>query len=245
MSRGLGSLQRCVCETLASVGSASSEENLALSFRELGQRIGEPDRSNLHRGVAGLLRRGLIEEDWSRGERRFRLTFWGDLRTHLEAEKRRRTVPSRPRRATRRERERAAVSDEEPREPGAEAQERTVWVSHEPRRPVRVRPPSEMYKRILSVLWEYAKPWNVGLPVAIVKEIAGGDRSNTRRVIRTLLQQGKLEESEDGKRIRLSRSAAYVYSYAPLPLTPDEPVDDEHAKAVLRRHRKKSGRALR
>ncbi|MDP9477221.1 MAG: hypothetical protein M3R38_16340 [Actinomycetota bacterium] len=245
MSRGLGILQRRVCETLASVGSASSEENLALSFRELGQRLGEPDRSNLHRGVAGLLRRGLIEEDWSRGGRRFRLTFRGDLRTHVEAEKRRRAVPSGPRRATRRERERAALSAEERREPGAEAQEGTVWVSPEPRRFVRVRPPSETYKRILSLLWEYAKPWDGGLPVAVVKEIAGGDRSNTRRAIRALLQQGKLEETEDGKRIRLSRYAAYVFSCAPLPPTPDEPVDDAHAKAVLRRHRKKSGRASR
>lgn len=242
MSRGLGSLQRRVCETLV---GADGEENLALSLRELSGRLGEPDRSNLHRGIAGLLRRGIVEETWSRGERRFRLTFWGDLRMHFGAERRRRTRPTRPRRARRWEKERAA-SGEEMGGPEAEASEGgTRWVNREPRLPLRRRPPSEAYKRILSLLWEYAKPWDEGLPVAAVKEIVGGDRSNTRRAIRTLLSRGKLEESKDGKRIRLSPSAAYVFSFAPLPPMPDEPVNHEHAKAVLRRHRKKSRREAR
>ncbi|MDP9487109.1 MAG: hypothetical protein M3Q49_15210 [Actinomycetota bacterium] len=73
----------------------------------------------------------------------------------------------------------------------------------------------------------------------------GGDRSNTRRAIRTLLSRGRLEESEDGKRIRLSPSAARVFSFGLFPPMPGEPVDDAHAKAVLRRHRKRSGRTSR
>jgi DNA-binding IclR family transcriptional regulator len=240
MSRGLGILQRRVCETLL-----SARDGYGPSLRELHRLLGEPNRSNLHRSIEGLLRLGLVEASLSGGERRFRLTFLGALQTQLEVENRDHAGPPRPRRATRWEKDLAAVSDEERSDPEVEAPEGTGWVSHEPRRPLRKRPPSEAYKRILSVLWEYAKPWDKGLPVAVVKEIVGGDRSNTRRAIKTLQQQGKLEESEDGKRIRLSPSAAYVFSFAPFPPMPDEPVDDKHARAVLRRHQKKSGRAPR
>ena len=80
--------------------------------------------------------------------------------------------------------------------------------------------------------------------MVVVKKIVGGGRSNTRRAIRTLHSRGKLEESEDGKRIRLSRSVAYAFSFGLSPM-PDEPVDEAHARAVLRRHRKKSGRVPR
>lgn len=240
MSRGLGILQRRVCETLL-----NARDGYGPSLRELHRWLGGPDRSNLHRGIEGLLRLGIVEDSLSGGERRFRLTFLGALQTQLEVENRDHAGPPRPRRATRRERERAAVPGEERGGPEREGPGGRGWVSHETPPLLRNRPPSETYKRILFVLWEYARPWEEGLPVAVVKEIVGGDRSNTRRAIRTLLLRGKLEESEDGKLIRLSPSAARVFSFGLFPPMPDEPVDDKHARAVLRRHQKKSGRAPR
>ncbi len=54
MSRGLGDLQRCVCEVLYAAGDGE------LPLRELRRRLGDPDRFNLRRAVRGLLRRGIL-----------------------------------------------------------------------------------------------------------------------------------------------------------------------------------------
>lgn len=59
MSRGLGSLQRGICESLAAA------EGHELPLRELRRRLGEPDRSNLRRAIRGLLERSLVEESHS------------------------------------------------------------------------------------------------------------------------------------------------------------------------------------
>ena len=83
------------------------------------------------------------------------------------------------------------------------------------------------------MLWKYADPVDKGLPVGAVKAIVGGDRSNTRRAIRTLLLRGELEESEDGKRVRLSRSAAVRFS-SNSPPTLEDPPDEECATKILR-----------
>ncbi|MBA3953119.1 MAG: hypothetical protein H0X57_14725, partial [Rubrobacter sp.] len=56
MSRGLGGLQRRVCEVL------HAAENGELPLRELRRRLGDPDRSNLRRAIRGLLERGMVEE---------------------------------------------------------------------------------------------------------------------------------------------------------------------------------------
>jgi hypothetical protein len=82
------------------------------------------------------------------------------------------------------------------------------------------------------VLWKYADPVDEGLPVGAVKSIVGGDRSNTRRAIRTLLRRGELEEFEDGKRVRLSRSAAFRFS-SNSPPTLEDPPDEERAAKIL------------
>jgi hypothetical protein len=76
----------------------------------------------------------------------------------------------------------------------------------------RGRSPGPNQRSVLYVLWKYADPVDEGLPVGAVKAIVGGDHSNTRRAIRTLLRRGELEESEDGERVRLSRSAAFRFS---------------------------------
>ena len=45
--------------------------------------------------------------------------------------------------------------------------------------------------------------------MAEVKAIVGGDPANARRAIRSLLERGLLEESADGRRIRLSPRGAF------------------------------------
>jgi len=87
-------------------------------------------------------------------------------------------------------------------------------------------------RSVLYVLWKYADPVDEGLPVGTVKAIVGGDRSNTRRAIRTLLRRGELEESEGGKRVRLSRSAAFRFS-SNFPLTLEDPPDEKRAAKIL------------
>jgi hypothetical protein len=87
MSRGLGVLQRRVCAVLY----AADDEGPTL--RELRRRLGEPDRSNLRRAIRGLLRREIVEESGSGGERRLALTVWGyiGLSTRLTSPEGRRT----------------------------------------------------------------------------------------------------------------------------------------------------------
>ncbi len=58
--------------------------------------------------------------------------------------------------------------------------------------------------RVPEALQESSEPKESGLPVTAVKELVGADRSNARRAIRTLLMRGLIEESEDGRRIRLT-----------------------------------------
>jgi hypothetical protein len=78
VSRGLGCLQRGICESLAAA------EGHELPLRELRRRLGGPDRSNLRRAIRGLLERSLVEESHSgrpsEGGRRLALTFSGLLR---------------------------------------------------------------------------------------------------------------------------------------------------------------------
>lgn len=226
MSRGLGKLQRRIYETL------NAAEGTELPLRELRRRLGEPDRSNLRRGIRGLLERGLLEEYRSGEERRVKLTFWGVVFAH--------PLPKIPRRVsihTKLEEERRArkeAREEERRRLEAEAAEGPRWIGYE-HRFVRRRFPGPTQTRILSVLWEYADPLDEGLPVTVVKAIVGGNRSNTRRAIRTLLLRGQLNESEDGERIRLSYSTAVWFSY--IPPVPLEPIYDERAREILRTHR--------
>lgn len=228
MSRGLGILQRRVCEVLYAV------EGNELSLRELRCQLGEPDRSNLRRGIRGLLKRGLVEELRVGEQPRVKLSFWGVIFAHPLSRIPHRSRVS-PRIKLRREiRMLEKAREEEQRRLEAEEAKGPRWIGYE-HRFVRRRLPGLAQTRILSALWEYADPLDAGLPVTAVKAIVGGNRSNTRRAIRTLLLRGQLDESEDGERIRLSYSAASWFSLFP-PL-PEEPIDDDHAREILRRHR--------
>jgi hypothetical protein len=104
------------------------------------------------------------------------------------------------------------------------------WIGYE-HRLVRNRPLGQTQMRVLSVLCEHSDPWYEGLPVTTVKALVGGDRSNTRRAIRTLLLRRMLDESEDGERIRLSFSSAIKFSALREVL--DGPMSVEHARAIL------------
>jgi hypothetical protein len=189
MSRGLGFLQRQVREVLYAA------EDAELPLRELRRRLGEPDRSNLRRAIRGLLEREVLEESCSGGERRVALTVFGYIGAGPPL-----APPRRPPVSARTTLEELQHTLRKARE--AEAA-RPRWVSYE-HRFVRRRLPGETQRRVIVVLQEYAEPVEEGLPVSVVKAIVGGDRSNTRRAIRTLLWRGLLEESEDGRRVRLS-----------------------------------------
>jgi DNA-binding IclR family transcriptional regulator len=45
-----------------------------------------------------------------------------------------------------------------------------------------------------------------------VRALVGADRSNFRRAVRTLQLRGLLEESEDGRRVRLTLTGALAAS---------------------------------
>ncbi len=220
-------MQRRICETL------SVAEGAELPLRELRRRLGEPDRSNLRRGIHGLLERGLVEETCSGKERRLKLTLWGFLFVNPLPR-----IAHRPRvsigtRLGEELRARREAREAERRRLEAEAAKGSRWIGYK-HRFERRRFPGPTQARILSVLWEYADPLDEGLPVAAVKAIVGGDRSNTRRAMRTLLLRGQLEESEDGERIRLSYSTALWFSV--VPPVPIEPIDDELASEILKLH---------
>jgi hypothetical protein len=71
VSRGLGVLQRGICEVLY-----AAEDN-KLPLRDLRRRLGEPDRSNLRRAIRGLMEREIVAESRLGGKRHVVLTFWG------------------------------------------------------------------------------------------------------------------------------------------------------------------------
>ena len=242
MSRGLGSLQRGICESLAAA------EGHELPLRELRRRLGEPDRSNLRRAIRGLLERSFVGESHSGsssgGGRRLALTSSGLLRMRPPPPVHPLYRPRMSIRAQLREALRALQEAREVEESQTKAAASASPVAsaspaagpsggdheHISRRG---RSPGPNQRSVLYVLWKYADPVDEGLPVGTVKAIVGGDRSNTRRAIRTLLRRGELEESEDGKRVRLSRSAAFRFS-SNSPPTLEHPPDEVRAAKILK-----------
>ena len=218
-------MQRRVCEVLYDA------EGYELPLREIRRRLGQLDRSNLRRGIRGLLQRGLVKEVLSE-ERHLKLTRRGVLgqRPLPKIPPPRVSIRTRMREELRAMRE---AREEERRRVEAEMAKGPRWVGYE-HRFVRRRSPGPTQDRVLSVLWGYADPLDEGLPVTAVKAIVGGNRSNTRRAIRTLLLRGEIDETEEGERIRLSRSNALWFSWS-LPPILKEPIDDRHARAVLKR----------
>jgi hypothetical protein len=205
-------------------------EGHELPLRELRRRLGEPDRSNLRRAIRGLLRRGLVEESHVGGERSIKLTFWGALSAHPLPK-----IPRRPRVSihTQVREEMRKLQEARKEERRRLEAEGPRWIGYE-HRFVRNRPLGQTQMRVLSVLCEHSDPWYEGLPVTAVKALVGGDRSNTRRAIRTLLLRRMLDESEDGERIRLSFSSALKFSARVL--LRDGPMSVEHARAILIAH---------
>ena len=186
MSRGLGILQRHLCEAL---GAAEGQE---LPLRELRRRLGDPDRSNLRRAIRSLLEREIVEETGPAGEPRVALTFWGHAFAGARTDAALR--PGDTRRVWR-----------------GESVGGVHWFGYE-HLPVRDRSLGETQLPVLAALGEKAVPPEEGLPVAEVKSTVGGDPANTRRAIRSLLKRGLLEESLDGGRIRLSPRGAFSSS---------------------------------
>ena len=204
MSRGLGPLQHRVCDV---VDEAEDQE---LPLRELRRRLGEPDRSNLRRAIRGLLERGILEEFSRGGEPHVAFAVKGFFGP--------RTRPA-PygispafANAGNSEKERA-VRKEQPGSAGQRSGVRVArkqrWVGHE-HRFVRNRALGETQMRVLGALQESSEPRENGLPVTVVKGIIGADRSNARRAIKTLLMRGLIEETEDGRRIRLTLLGAFT-----------------------------------
>ena len=236
MSRGLGILQRRVCEVLYAAAGHQ------LPLRELRRQLGEPDRSNLRRAIRGLLRRGLVEVPRSEGGRRVGLTSSGLLRMRPPPVRYLQRPPIHFVGPSLTERLRAILEAGEEERRRQEAEEAAASSAVGPSRDGnehslgRRRAPGPTQNRVLCVLWKYADPVDEGLPVSTLKAIVGGDRSNTRRAIRTLLLRGELEESEDGERVRLSRSTASRFS-SQSPPTLKDPLDDERAAKILRAHR--------
>jgi hypothetical protein len=224
MSRGLGIIQRRVLDVLY---QGSSDDGMPVVELKASLNV---DRSNARRSIRALMQRELLEELIVGGERRVQLTYIGamwampplpeqpdphaELRVMREAEDQMRNLIK----------ERASL----------EAQKEASWI-HYVHHPIRRRQPGPTQKQVLAVLWEYAEPADEGLPVRVVKAIVGGDRSNTRRAIRSLLLRGEVEESEDAQSIRLASGTALWFSIIPPVLL--EPIDEERARAILRTFR--------
>ncbi len=210
MSRGLGGLQRRVCEVLY---DADDHEP---PLRELRRRLGDPDRSNLRRAIRGLLERGIVEEFESEGKLRVKLTCWGYVAAAVGPDDH--LAPG------------SEVRFERDEPVGG-----IRWFAYG-HRFVRTRSLGRKQRRILGVLRERPDPLDEGLPVAVVAARVGGDRANTRRAIRQLLLYSMLEESEDGGRIRLS-SLAVASLPVLLGPTPEEFADERPAGEISRKHR--------
>lgn len=210
MSRGLGDLQRRVCEVLYVDGDGE------LPLRELRRRLGDPDRSNLRRGIRGLLERGMVEEQSDPGgEQRVALEVWtyiamgGDRPAFLAV----RPDPTHGGAG----RSGGAAEDAPQtghRIPLPGKPEGPRWFRYE-HSFLRDRPLGETQRAILGALHRYARPPQEGMSLTFVKAFVDADRSNFRRAIRTLLLRGLLEESEGGERVRLSPSGALAASSLP------------------------------
>ena len=229
MSRGLGVLQRRVCEVL------DGAEGNELAVRELRRTLGEPDRSNLRRAIRGLLEREIVEESRVGGTRRVGLTSWD----HVVPK----PSPEAPRPRIGRHHARPRYSERALEEALEEAR-RALRVGategagglRSGRHLVPKREVGETQGRILGALWWYSDPLERGLPVGAVKAMVGGDRSNARRAIRTLLLNGSLAEIEGGERIRLTSRLASYFHFVGSRQVPPAPVDDERAEEIVRAH---------
>lgn len=224
MSRGLGRIQRVILEAL------DADESREMHIREVRHRLGDIDRSNVRRGIRGLVGRGLVEET---EDRRIRLTRKGAFVAYSFFSE----EPSDPREELRwinaewDEFARALREAQEEEARRYEEQE-AMWEKPE-HRYKRWRFPSKNQLRIIAVLVCYAADPQKGLPASALRRIVGiGDKSNARRAERALLQRGTIQRSKDGKRLRIAPSVdSLLWSLAPSVVDP--PLDDGRAQALL------------
>jgi predicted transcriptional regulator len=211
MSRGPGPLQRHIRDVL------EDADDQKLSLRELRRRLGEPDRSNLRRAIRGLLERGIVQESCTGEDPGLELAEFG-LFGYIGTSSRLDSSRDRSARATAGRSRRMRTVKKRPRaghrSPGVGRTRSQGWVRYE-HRFARRRPLGGTQRLVLQVLRESAEPIKSGLPVTVVKALVGADRSNARRAIRTLLLRGLIEESEDGRRIRLTPLGAIAHSMLP------------------------------
>jgi hypothetical protein len=198
--------------------------------RELG--ASSSDRSNVRRAIRGLIDRGLVDEDHGR----LVLTLGGSLRAHSLLEGPcDDDVPD-------------ALEEGRERRRDVEAAMAVLRAENEERRQVhremealwdksgcsfeRRRFPGPNQLRIIAVVVRYAENPQLGLPKGAVWRIAGGKKANMLRAIRTLIRQGRLEQTKDGKRLRLAGWAmSWVWEYTQDVVEP--PLDDANALVIL------------
>jgi DNA-binding IclR family transcriptional regulator len=224
VSRGLGRIQRGILEAL------NAGENREMEVRELRQRLGDRDRSNVRRGIRGLVGHGLVEE----GEACcIRLTMKGAFVAYGLFSEQSPDPREELRRINAEWDEFARVLREAQEERARLYQEQeAMWEKPEPRYE-RWRYPSKNQLRVIAVLVRYAANPQKGLPASAVRRIAGiGDKSNARRAERTLLQRGTIQRSKDGERLRIAQAGdSILWSFAPNVVDP--PLDDGRAQTLL------------
>lgn len=223
MSRGLGRTQRTIVQALEGAESLWPSE----LRRCIGSCHGE--RQNVRKSVRGLVDRSLVEED---AKGRLRFTERGRLILMLEELDE----------EERREREEKRHNDEAWAAFGAALKEVTrrkfhrkeeedaLWVDG--RRPIKRRRWSFAQYHMLEIVREHADPPQRGMEVREVKKLTGGDRSNLRRVIRSLCYRGELQESVDKKSVRIGPGSfwAVMEGYYKI-----EPASADEALEILRK----------
>jgi DNA-binding IclR family transcriptional regulator len=201
------------------------------------------DRSNARRAIRTLVSRGKVEQFESGGERRlrlapqyYRLLFIRKALAMTPTEVCKTGQKTARRDGYRVEVEakaaaRAAARAEEQRRVEAEIAAGRGWIRYE--RPfARRHRRGPVQDRILHVLWRYSCPsLDEGLSVRALKAVLGGDRSNQRRAIRTMLERGELEEREDGERVRLAGHTVIWFLVLSSPEVGQ--LDEEQVRAVL------------
>lgn len=229
VSRGPGRLQRVVVEVLYAA------EGCELPRREVRRALGDPDGGNFRRAVRSLVARGVLEEH---EDGRLGLTFWG----HMSCALREMDEEERRRQREERERERefeeglAAMRAEHAARIRLWREEEALWSKPVPDRERR-RFPGANELRILAVLVRYAPYPQLGLPRGAVWRIAGGEKANGLRAIRSLIGRAIIQQTHDGERIRLPGARPMARFFSLWGITPnllDPPLDDELAEAVLK-----------
>ncbi len=233
MSRGIGSLQRRIVLAFEDVASREAPS------RELRRGVGDPDRSNFRRAIRSLLSRGMVEEIGSGAGARIKLTQCGFLylfaltyepepepedefaRSCREWEQFVRDFKAAKAEERRLRREKAALYPD--------------WLG---RGTLDYREPGPIQRQVQHVLWYYSDPLDAGLPIPVVKAIAGGDRSNLRRAILSLHDRGCLDMTLDETRVRISAELFRYYARMLLPalLFVAHKPNDELAERVLREY---------